>query len=108
LVSLGAVRWFGSHWPVGTLMVNIAGSLLLGVLLQLFATMDGLHPGLRLKLTTGLMGGLTTYSTFNYEILAMMESGRLPAAAVYMVLTLASCLVAGGVGMAGVRWLGPS
>ncbi|MEL7371462.1 MAG: fluoride efflux transporter CrcB [Myxococcota bacterium] len=105
LVSVGAVRWFGTHWPVGTLVVNIVGSMLLGILLQLFVTSDALHPGLRLKLTTGLMGGLTTYSTFNYELLVMIENGRGAAAGAYLVVTLASCLAAGGAGMASARWL---
>lgn len=106
LVSVSALKWFGPEWPVGTLVVNIVGSCLLGALLQLFLASEGVHPGARLMLTTGMMGGFTTYSTFNYELLLMLESGRSSAAGAYLVATVAGCLLAGALGVFTVRWIG--
>ena len=106
LVALGALRWFGPAWPIGTFAVNVVGSMLLGALVQLFILWDGAHPGLRLKLTTGMMGGFTTYSTFNLELLDMLQAGRTTAAAVYLLSTVVACLLAGAFGVAAVRWIG--
>ncbi len=105
LVAVASTRWTGSL-PVGTLVVNVVGSFLLGALLQLFLLGDDGHPGPRLALTTGMMGGLTTYSTFNYELLTMAQAGRIEAAAAYLLVTVVACLAAGAVGLAAVRWLG--
>ena len=104
LVAVASVRWFESL-PVGTFAVNVIGSLLLGVLLQSFLLWDDGHPGTRLALTTGMMGGLTTYSTFNYELLAMAESGRPTTAVLYLLVTVSACLAAGAIGVFGVRWI---
>ena len=56
-------------------------------------------PDLRLALTTGFLGGLTTYSSFNYEMLALVREGSRGAALVYGGVTLAACAVAGVVGL---------
>ncbi len=106
LVAIGALRWWGAGWPLGTFIVNVAGSLLLGGLIEYFLLVeDGQHP-LRHALTTGMMGGFTTYSTFNYEVLQMLESGRATTALGYMALTVAACMGAGALGVIGVRWMG--
>lgn len=105
LVSLGAVRWLGAGWPYGTLTVNLVGSFLLGVLLESFLETTAGSPGLRLALTTGAMGGFTTYSTFNYEALRLLEGGRWAAAGTYLAVTMVGCLVLGGLGIALARGL---
>ena len=106
LVTLSTVRWVGmDDLPYGTLAVNVIGSCLLGALLQWVLFMEGTPAGPRLMMTTGLMGGFTTYSTFNYELLDMMQSGRPTAAAGYLALTVGACLAAGLVGVVGGRWL---
>jgi CrcB protein len=73
-------RWFGTDFPVGTLVINVSGSLLIGLIL---ATMsDGLMVDThwRLLLVIGLLGGYTTFSSFSFEVIAMVEAGRwLPA-----------------------------
>jgi len=103
LVSLGAARWLGAEFPWGTLAVNLLGSFLLGLMLEAFIEGGGLSPGLRLALTTGAMGGFTTYSTFNYEALSLIETGRWTAGLGYLAATGLGCLVAGALGIAAGR-----
>lgn len=108
LVSLGAARWLGVGWPWGTFAVNALGSFLLGLMLEAFTegTAFG-SPGLRLALTTGAMGGFTTYSTFNYEALSLLETGRWGAGLAYLAATMLVCLLAGAAGIAMGRAFGP-
>lgn len=94
------IRWWvsGLHpspWP--TLAVNVAGSLLLAFLLH---PATGLTPAWRLGLGTGLMGGLTTYSTFNYEVLTALQNGEPGKAVMLVVATVTACLVGGAAGWA--------
>jgi CrcB protein len=100
-VGLLAIRQFGAGYPLGTLLANIAGSFLLGLLARL--GLEGkVSPATRLGLTTGLCGGFTTYSTFNYEALSLLADGHLAKGGGYLLLTLVLCAVAGAAGM----WLG--
>ncbi|HET9209989.1 MAG TPA: CrcB family protein, partial [Thermoanaerobaculia bacterium] len=69
LLSGWLLRAAGPGFPWGTLAVNVIGSFLLGLILQVSLTTTLISPTLRLALTTGVMGGFTTYSTFNYETL---------------------------------------
>ena len=105
MTAVGAARWLGLQWPVGTLLVNVVGSFLLGALLQLFLVIDSGSPGIRLAVTTGMMGGFTTYSTFNYELLDMLQSGRMSLAFMYLGATVLGCLLAGTIGIVFVRWM---
>jgi CrcB protein len=75
LVSLWAADRFGATFPVGTLLVNASGSLLLAFLVVLTTDRLGLGPEVRLLLGTGFCGGYTTFSTFAYETLALVEAG---------------------------------
>jgi CrcB protein len=97
LVGLASLRWLGATLPWGTLAVNTVGSMLLGAILAQAGSEN-----VRLFLGTGVMGGFTTYSTFNAETLAMMQAGNYGAAATYAGTTFALCLLAGAAGM----WLG--
>lgn len=71
LLSGWLLRAAGPGFPWGTLAVNVAGSFLLGLLMQLSFASDLFPPTRRLVLTTGVMGGFTTYSIFNYETLRL-------------------------------------
>ena len=102
LVALGSLRLFGPAFPWGTLAVNVIGSLLLGLILGYGMAHSGGSDNLRLALGTGVMGGFTTYSTFNYETLRMIEGGTYALAAGYAGMTFVVCLLAGAAGM----WLG--
>ena len=95
---------FGSAFPWGTLSVNVIGSFLLGAVMQVALTTSLISPTLRLVLTTGVMGGFTTYSTFNYETLKFLEDGAVLFGLLNLGATVAACLVAGGLGLFGARW----
>lgn len=105
LAALGSLRWFGAGLPYGTFAVNVLGSLLLGLLLRRFTDQPGGSEGLRLALTTGFMGGFTTYSTFNYETLRLVEGGAYGTAALYAAGTFLVCLGAGTLGILAAGWL---
>ncbi len=76
LVSIGSQRlWPGAVFPWGTFVVNVVGCFLLGLLAQLFAHRMDLPVHLRVGLTTGFMGGLTTFSTFGNESIRLLETG---------------------------------
>jgi len=83
-VGLGAKLLLGEHFPWGTLAVNALGSLLLGVLIELFAREGGvtwLSPEARRMLTTGGLGAFTTFSTFSVQTVHLAERGDLGLAA---------------------------
>jgi CrcB protein len=82
LVSGWALAALGTSIPYGTLAVNAIGSFLLGLLMQVGIATPLLSPTLRLTLTTGVMGGFTTYSAFNYETIRYVQDGSWPLAVV--------------------------
>ena len=95
LVGLWAAQRFGLGFPYGTLIVNVVGCFLIAVVLQLALGMTSFPVNLRLALTTGFMGGLTTYSSFNYETTALVQSGNARTAALYFTITVLGCVAAG-------------
>jgi CrcB protein len=100
LVSLMAARWLGADFPYGTLIANVAGAFVIGVVQQLGTEPIVVIPdNTRLFLTTGMMGGLTTYSTFSYETVRLMEGGLWTEAWINIVVTTAVCLTLCFVGM---------
>jgi CrcB protein len=100
LMSLGALRLLGPGFPVGTLAVNLLGSFLIGAIMHVGLTTTWISPGMRLFLTTGVMGGFTTYSTFNYETLALATNGEWLLAYANVGATLFGCIAAGLLGVA--------
>jgi CrcB protein len=103
LVSIWSLARYGPAFPYGTLAVNVLGSCLLAVLWALSRTTTWLSPTVQLALGAGVMGGFTTYSTFNLELLRYVENGQPRTAALYGALTLGGCLAAGFVGIHLVR-----
>jgi fluoride exporter len=91
-VALGAVAWLGPGFPWGTLAVNLVGSFLIGLVQQLATEALLLSEDARLFLTTGVMGGLTTYSAFSYETVRLFETGATAQAWLNIVVTTAACL----------------
>jgi CrcB protein len=71
LISYYSPKLFGGNLPLGTLIVNVLGGVLIGFIMDFSAKNVGLSADLRLFLTTGLLGGLTTFSTFSYETVAL-------------------------------------
>ena len=94
LLSGWLLRAAGPGFPWGTLAVNVLGSFLLGLLMQVALATD-----LRLALTVGVMGGFTTYSTFNYETLQYLLRDEWLTAFACVAATLFVCLAAGALGL---------
>lgn len=74
LTALAAAQWFGAEFPYGTLIVNLAGGFMIGLVQQLGLEALMIPDTTRLFLATGIMGGLTTYSAFSYETVRLMET----------------------------------
>jgi CrcB protein len=87
LTSLAAAHWFGAEFPYGTLIVNLAGSFVIGVVQQIGSDALLIPDNVRIFITTGMMGGLTTYSTFSYETVRLMETNAWPQAWAIIVVT---------------------
>jgi len=104
LLATGALRWLGPSFPYGTLCVNLLGSFLLGAIMEL-AVLGHLDPDVRVVLATGVMGGFTTYSSFNQETLGYLGRGAWWLGGAYLTGTVAGCMVAGALGLAAARWL---
>lgn len=76
LVTLQSSKIINSNIPLGTLIVNVVGGFLIGMIMELSMSTNLISPNMRLFLTTGIMGGLTTFSTFSYETIGLINDGR--------------------------------
>src|SRR5580700_4579356 len=76
-VNIAAARLFGTVFPYGTLIINVLGSLAMGLIAEYFALKAGLPQRWRLFLTTGILGGFTTFSAFSLEAVLLYERGQL-------------------------------
>lgn len=90
-------------FPLGTLVVNVSGSLLLGFLLRYSLETPAVSPEWRALLATGFCGGYTTFSTFSYETVALLEEGDWRRAALYVALSIAVSLLGMVLGAAAAR-----
>jgi CrcB protein len=104
-VNLFALRLFGPGFPAGTLIVNIAGSLFMGLLIGWFAHRADLGQGWRLFLTTGILGGFTTFSTFSLDVVLLYERGQFWAAGSYAAASVALAISGLFTGLFIVRYL---
>jgi CrcB protein len=98
LVALWAAQRFGTAFPYGTLIVNLAGCFLIALVMQAAATIAW-SPTLRSALTVGFLGGLTTYSNFNYESTRLAQEGAPELAALNAAVTVLGSFVAGWLGV---------
>jgi CrcB protein len=107
-VNVAAARWLGTAFPWGTLAVNIVGSLAMGLLAAWFAFRAdaGLTQHARLFLTTGILGGFTTFSAFSLDAVVMWERDAFIMAGVYVVVSVLVSILALFAGFAAVRALG--
>lgn len=88
IISLYASKTFTLKIPIGTLTVNILGSLIIGIIMELTLKTSLISPQMKLFLTTGFLGGLTTFSTFSYETMELIEKGDILLAILNIVLNL--------------------
>jgi CrcB protein len=105
-VNVMAVRLFGYGFPSGTFIVNIVGSFLMGLLAGYFAFRPGIGQHVRLFLTTGILGGFTTFSAFSLDAALLVERHSYGLAAGYMVGSVAASLSALFFGLAVFRSAG--
>lgn len=84
----------GSRWPLGTLMVNVLGSLLMGVFYVLIVERHVLPGPWREFIMIGLLGAFTTFSTFSIDTLSLWESGHVALAILYVLASVVLCIVA--------------
>lgn len=104
LIALWAAQRFGSSFPYGTLFVNVFGCFLIALIMQV-AIAASWPPTLRSALTIGYIGGLTTYSSFNYETTRLLQDGAPDVAAVNAIATIVGCFAAGWLGLVASRQL---
>jgi fluoride exporter len=88
----------GTTFPIGTLVINLAGSLVLGFVIRYATGSTVVSPEVRAGLTIGFCGAFTTMSTFSYESMTLLADGEYVRAALYMGGTIAGCLAAVVVG----------
>jgi CrcB protein len=88
-INLVFTRWFGASFPLHTLFENVTGSLIMGLLAGYFAFKSGVSQHLRLFLTTGILGGYTTFSTFSLDAVLMWERDQTAEAAGYVLMSVA-------------------
>ncbi len=99
LVSSNIYRVFGRDFPYGTLVVNVLGSFLMGLLFILIVERGILSAEWRGVIIVGFLGAFTTFSTFSIETLTLLESGELSRAALNIFLSVALCLAATWLGL---------
>lgn len=83
----------GGGFPLGTLVINITGSFLLGLILRYATATPVITPEVRAMLTTGFCGGFTTFSTYSFETATLIEDGRYSRAALYVMLSVGVALL---------------
>jgi CrcB protein len=101
-----AQRTLGATFPWGTLIINALGSFFIVIIMYLGLQRGVISPTARIVLTTGVMGGFTTYSTFNYETIRLLQDGSLGLGALNVLTTVVICLLAGGLGVLVCRAIG--
>jgi len=99
LVSGWVYALIGRSLPWGTLVVNVVGSLLLGFLMESGLRSTMLPAQVRMGVTTGFMGGFTTFSTFSYETVRLMEEGSYLQAGANVILNMTVCVVFAALGI---------
>jgi fluoride exporter len=92
-------RILGREFPYGTLAVNVLGSLLMGFLFVVLVERLAMSAEWRAALLIGLLGAFTTFSTFSFETLALIENGELLKAVANIVLSVLLCLAATWLGL---------
>jgi CrcB protein len=98
LVALWAAQRLGTVFPYGTLIVNLIGCFVIAVFVEAGIAL-GWSPTLRAALAIGFVGGFTTYSSFNYDTLRLIEEGSPSLALVNVTMTLLGCAIAGWLGL---------
>lgn len=105
LAGVLAVKVLHVHLPLSTFVVNIAGCFVLGFLFALFVSKPEINPALKLALTAGFCGGLTTFSTFSFEMFEMLKNAQYMQVSVYLVSSLTVGLLAVWIGVNSAKFI---
>lgn len=92
------LRNYSIDFPLATILVNIIGSLILGFVVALFWKGAPIHPTIKLAITVGFCGGLTTFSTFSWETFEMIKQGEFLLALLYTFISVLACVLAVSLG----------
>ena len=87
-INILSVRWLGTAFPYGTLFINVTGSLIMGLIAGYFAFKGGISQHWTLFLTTGILGGYTTFSAFSLDVVLLYERGETFLALAYVLLSV--------------------
>ena len=86
--NIAFARLLGTAFPYATLFENVSGSIVMGVLVAIFAFRSGIPHHWQLFMTTGILGGYTTFSTFSLDVALLYERGQIGLAALYVLLSV--------------------
>ena len=95
----------GRGFPYGTFAVNILGAFIIGLIMEFGIRSTLIPPTLRMGITVGFLGGLTTFSTFSYETFRLLEEGDFITASANVILSVLVCLLFTWVGITTARYL---
>ena len=98
LVGINLARHFEINLPISTFLVNVVGSFIIGFLYFLFIEKADISPVVKLALTVGFCGGLTTFSTFYLELFEMVGNHQFFHAFAYAILSVTICLIMSAIG----------
>ncbi len=104
-VNVLSARLFGTGFPAGTLVINVLGCLVMGLIAGAFAFRGHLPQELRLFLTTGILGGFTTFSAFSLDAALLWERGEVGLAALYVGASVIFSLLAVAAGLVLSRYM---
>ena len=104
-VNVLSARLFGTGFPAGTLFINVLGCLVMGLIAGAFAFRGHLPQELRLFLTTGILGGFTTFSAFSLDAALLWERGEVGLAALYVGASVIFSLLAVAAGLILSRYM---
>lgn len=99
-MNMLTLRWFGPGFPAGTFLINITGSIAMGLVVGYLATRDMPNVEVRLFVATGILGGYTTFSTFSLDTITLWQRGEFTAAAAYVLGSLVLSFAGLWLGMA--------
>lgn len=85
-------RWLDNGFPYANLFINVSGCFLIGLFMTAMEERFLVTPSLRIFLTIGILGGYTTFSSFSYEAMALLNSGEFLRASAFIVLSIGLCL----------------
>jgi len=106
LVNLGSLRLVGPNFPWGTMAINVAGSLVMGIFVELLARRFNASNELRLFVATGILGGFTTFSAFSLDFAVLWDRGAAVTALAYAIVSVVGSILAFFLGLWLARSLG--